>query len=90
MLAAEQSVLDQAIARAKALVTDVEVTGRRCDPPADEALIDVSEGAEMLVVGSRGLSGLKERVLGSVSHECAHRARCPVVIIHDPVDRRVR
>jgi nucleotide-binding universal stress UspA family protein len=84
ILEAEQSVLERAVTRAKALTTDIAVTGRRCDPPAGKALIEMSEGADMLVVGSRGLSGLKERVLGSVSNECAHRCRCPVVIVHPP------
>lgn len=81
VLSWEQSVLDRAVLKAKALAPTVPVTGRICDPPAAEALVSVSEGAEMLVIGSRGLSGLKELALGSVSRECAHQASCPVVII---------
>ena len=46
-----------------------------------QALIEKSEGADMLVVGSRGLGGFVGLVLGSVSHQVAHHARCPVVII---------
>ena len=81
MLPYERSVLDDAVAQARDLTPDVPVTGRMCDPPAGAALVAASEGAEMLVVGSRGLSGLKEITLGSVSSECAHHALCPVVII---------
>jgi nucleotide-binding universal stress UspA family protein len=81
ILLAEQSVLDRAVIRARALAPNIPVRGRICDPPAGKALIDTSEGADMLVVGSRGLTGLKELALGSVSSECAHHARCPVVII---------
>lgn len=81
MLPYERSVLDQAVAQARALVPGLLVTGRTCDPPAGAALIAASEGADMLVVGSRGLSGLKDITLGSVSTECAHHALCPVVII---------
>jgi nucleotide-binding universal stress UspA family protein len=81
MLKTEQSVLNRAVIRAKALAPGAVVTGRLCDPPAGRALIEASEGAEMLVVGSRGLSGLKELTLGSVSSECAHHARCPVVVV---------
>jgi nucleotide-binding universal stress UspA family protein len=88
MLSAEQSVLDRAVVRAKALAPSILVTGRLCDPPAGKALIAASEGAEMLVVGSRGLSGLKELALGSVSRECAHHGLCPVVIIRPPIRQR--
>jgi nucleotide-binding universal stress UspA family protein len=35
---------------------------------------------ELIVVGSRGLTGLKELFLGSVSHGVLHHAHCPVLI----------
>jgi nucleotide-binding universal stress UspA family protein len=44
-------------------------------------LITQSEQADLLVVGSRGHGGFKELLLGSVSHQCAQRAKCPVVIV---------
>jgi nucleotide-binding universal stress UspA family protein len=46
-----------------------------------QALIAAALDAELLVVGSRGLGGFKELLLGSVSHECANHAPCPVVIV---------
>ena len=85
MLSAEQSVLDRAVVRARALAPSILVTGRLCDPPAGKALIAASKGAEMVVVGSRGLSALQELALGSVSSECAHHGACPVVIIRPPI-----
>lgn len=36
---------------------------------------------EIVVIGSRGLNGLQEFVLGSVSHKVAKRANCPVLIV---------
>lgn len=48
-----------------------------------QALIRASEGAELLVVGSRGRGGFKGLLLGSVSQQCAHHARCPIVIVPD-------
>jgi nucleotide-binding universal stress UspA family protein len=45
-------------------------------------LVKRSAQAELLVVGSRGLGGLKGMVLGSVGHHCAAHAHCPVVIVH--------
>lgn len=45
-------------------------------------LIEASKGAEMLVIGSRGHSGLAGVLLGSVSMACAERASCPVLVMH--------
>jgi nucleotide-binding universal stress UspA family protein len=36
---------------------------------------------DLIVLGSRGLNGLQEFVLGSVSHKVAKRANCPVMIV---------
>ncbi len=45
-------------------------------------LIDLSKGAELIVVGRRG-QGAFGNLLGSVSSAVAQHARCPVAIIHD-------
>jgi nucleotide-binding universal stress UspA family protein len=44
------------------------------------ALIGASREARMLVVGSRGLGGFGELVLGSVSDQCVRYAACPVLV----------
>jgi nucleotide-binding universal stress UspA family protein len=44
-------------------------------------LVDASHDADLLVVGSRGLRGL--RALGSVSERVAHCAACPVLVVRD-------
>ena len=48
---------------------------------APRVLIEAAEGAELLVVGSRGHGGFAGLLLGSVSQQCAHHAPCPIVII---------
>lgn len=46
--------------------------------PVDELTV-LSEWADLVVVGSRGLKGLK--ALGSVSERVAHRAHSPVLVV---------
>ena len=50
-------------------------------------LIRAAEDADMLVVGSRGRSGVAAVILGSVSTACVHYASCPVVVV-PPARRR--
>ncbi len=49
---------------------------------AAKVLLEASEGAVMLVVGSRGHGGFSGLLLGSVSANVAEHAACPVLIIH--------
>jgi len=46
-----------------------------------EAILDQTKGADLLVVGSRGLGGFRGLLLGSVSQQIAHHSPCPVVIV---------
>ncbi len=46
-----------------------------------QALLDRSEGADLLVVGSRGHGGFVGLLLGSVGNQVAAHATCPVVIV---------
>ncbi len=50
-----------------------------------KTLIDTSENADLVVVGSRGGGGFASLVVGSVSSQVVHHAKCPVVVI--PVGR---
>ncbi len=46
-----------------------------------------AEHADLIVVGSRGRSGVGRSLLGSVSDLVVRRARCPVLVVRpDPVD----
>ncbi|MFI2200474.1 universal stress protein [Streptomyces sp. NPDC020192] len=48
--------------------------------PAD-VLLRAGEGAEAVVVGSRGRGGFARALLGSVSQHVSQHASCPVVIV---------
>jgi nucleotide-binding universal stress UspA family protein len=48
--------------------------------PAAE-LIEASQDAELVVVGSHGAGRLRRLMLGSVSAQVSQHARCPVVVI---------
>ena len=49
-----------------------------------EALLDVvrREDADLLVVGNRGLNGIKGRLLGSVPADATRRSTCDVLVVH--------
>jgi nucleotide-binding universal stress UspA family protein len=53
------------------------------DDPA-EALERESRKADLVVVGSRGRSGLTAALLGSVSRHVVDHAACPVVVVKAP------
>jgi len=49
-----------------------------------EALLDVvrREDADLLVIGNRGLNGIKGRLLGSVPADATRRSQCDVLVVH--------
>ena len=48
-------------------------------------LVEVAEGADLVVVGSHGRSGFSRLVLGSVAMAVVNHASCPVVVVRAPV-----
>ncbi|WP_136605601.1 universal stress protein [Paenibacillus dokdonensis] len=37
---------------------------------------------QLIIIGNRGLRGIKELMLGSVSHKVSQLSSCPVLIVH--------
>ena len=74
------SVLEAA--RARAAAAGVEVTTHPCTGTPAEVLVSLAagEGADLIVVGNRGMKGAR-RLLGSVPNHVAHHAPCAVMIV---------
>jgi nucleotide-binding universal stress UspA family protein len=60
---------------------DLEVTGLLVEEGPASALIHEGAGAELLVVGSHGLTVTDRLFIGSVSREILSRPPCPVAVI---------
>ena len=66
-------------------VSGVEIeTAVIADRRPSRVLEDYSRYAELLVVGSRGMGGVKGMLLGSVSQHVTQHSACPVVVIPAP------
>jgi nucleotide-binding universal stress UspA family protein len=59
----------------------VDTYSRQGDPA--DAILDVAEekGADLIVVGNKGMTGAKRFLLGSVPNKVSHHAPCSVMII---------
>lgn len=79
-------VLDRATATAReAGATAIEPVTEHGDPARRILAVAQREQADLLVVGSRGLTDLTGLVLGSVSHRVAHQAPCTCLTVSGPV-----
>jgi nucleotide-binding universal stress UspA family protein len=58
-----------------------QIYARQGDPA--DAILDVAEeqGADLIIVGNKGMTGAKRFLLGSVPNKISHHAPCNVLII---------
>ena len=76
-------ILSEALNKTKKINPKLKVSNKLLEGrPADKIVETAKEGTfDLIVVGSRGLGGIKEFVLGSVSDRVADEASCPVLIV---------
>jgi nucleotide-binding universal stress UspA family protein len=86
--AAAVAALDAVVERNRELLDHIEWT-TSLEPalwsPAG-VLVDSAEDVDLVVVGSRGLGGFKELLLGSISYRTAAHATAPVAVIREGSD----
>lgn len=85
-LAQARAIVDRAVAEIRSLVTspDVTVSGRVVEHSrVDEGILQAAEEtqADIIVIGTRGLSPLRSVIMGSVSHSLLEKASCPVLVV---------
>jgi nucleotide-binding universal stress UspA family protein len=80
-----KAVIDRAVERLKG--HGVSVTGRLLQARTRDvprAIIEAAEesGADLIIVGRRGLSSLTGMLVGSVSNKLIHVAKVPIMVAH--------
>jgi nucleotide-binding universal stress UspA family protein len=77
-----ENVLLQSLKKAK-IYPSLDVSTRLVEGRAAEKIVEITkkEAFDLIVMGSRGLGGVKEFLLGSVSDRVADKAECPVLIV---------
>jgi nucleotide-binding universal stress UspA family protein len=76
-------ILFDALAEVSGIAPDVVVEPSVVFGHAADVLVRAAEGADLLVVGSRGHGGFAGMLLGSVSQHCVQHAHCPVLVLRD-------
>lgn len=75
-------IVEGAVRRARAAGVE-EVDSDVVDGDPADAILDVAErtGADLIAMGSRGLSDLEGLLMGSVSHKVCQRAECTCITV---------
>lgn len=85
-LALRQVISDRILEEAQAIAGDAGMAGARTQSAAGDAATEIvaaakTVGADLIVLGRSGVSGIAELLLGSVSRKVLHLARCDVLMV---------
>ncbi len=78
-----QEVLDEQVRKIEEAGGTVAIAHLKMDERRDEAIVHLAEdiGAGLIVIGSRGLGGIRRALMGSVSDSVVRHAHCPVLVV---------
>ena len=76
--------LQSSVAEVEKEYPGLSITERVLEGPPASVLLEAAEGADLIVVGSRGHGGFAGVLLGSVGTHVVHHATCPVVVVRHP------
>ena len=84
-----QEVLDEQVRKVREAGGSVKEAHLRNADRRDQAIIHLAEelGAGLIVMGSRGLGGVRRALIGSVSDSVVRHAHCPVLIVRPEKQR---
>lgn len=78
-----ENVLNEGLKRARSRKPNLKISTRLVEGHPGDNIVRIADDEEfdLIVMGSRGLSGLREFFLGSVTRRVADHCKCPILII---------
>lgn len=78
-----QDILDEQVRKVEEAGGTVAGTHLRTGERRDQAIVHLADelGAGLIVMGSRGLGGIRRALMGSVSDSVVRHAHCPVMVV---------
>jgi nucleotide-binding universal stress UspA family protein len=78
-----QEIIDEQVRKAEGASGTVAGAHLRTGERRDQAIVQLADelGAGLIVMGSRGLGGIRRALMGSVSDSVVRHAHCPVMVV---------
>ena len=85
-----QDVIDRALLKLKPLEENLKISTEIIQGSPRQVIVDEAEnwGADLIVMGSRGLGAWSRLLLGSVSNAVVHHAKCSVEVVRKPQPKK--